>query len=105
MATLDAPRMRTAVSPGRRPTLPMRSRRPPAESRGGALEDRSRHELRSFGRRRGRKLSARQQHLLDEILPHISLPLSEAPPIEPTTLFSPPASRVWLEIGFGGGEH
>jgi tRNA (guanine-N7-)-methyltransferase len=50
-------------------------------------------------------LSARQQHLLDEILPHISLPLSEAPPIEPTTLFSPPASRVWLEIGFGGGEH
>lgn len=63
------------------------------------------HELRSFGRRHGRKLSARQQHLLDEMLPCISLPLAEAPPLSLAELFAMPASQVWLEIGFGGGEH
>ncbi len=50
-------------------------------------------------------MSARQQHLLDQVLPRVSLPLGEACPRSLADLFSPSVSRVWLEIGFGGGEH
>jgi len=52
--------------------------------------------LRSFGRRKGRKLRPHAQELMDGLLPtiQIALPLKES--IAPGT---------WLEIGFGGGEH
>jgi tRNA (guanine-N7-)-methyltransferase len=85
----------------------MPSKRLPANPGVEALQhdEAPQHELRSFGRRRGRKLSARQQHLLDEVLPRVSLPLSEAAPSALAGLFASPVSRVWLEIGFGGGEH
>ena len=62
-------------------------------------------ELRSFGRRRGRKLSARQKLLMTELLPRVAVPLSDPPPAELADWFPEPVSRVWLEIGFGGGEH
>jgi tRNA (guanine-N7-)-methyltransferase len=52
-------------------------------------------DLRSYGRRRGRKFSPRQQQLWDEALPRVRF--------EPTRLRSDRAT--WLEIGFGGGEH
>lgn len=62
-------------------------------------------ELRSFGRRRGRLMSPRQQSLLTQELPRRSIDLS-APPDGPLTqLFDAPVRDVWLEIGFGGGEH
>ncbi|MGE0626616.1 MAG: tRNA (guanosine(46)-N(7))-methyltransferase TrmB [Hyphomicrobiaceae bacterium] len=61
-------------------------------------------ELRSFGRKRGRKISARQRRLVDELLPTLSLPLSE-PAIDPAKLFGINVRDVWLEIGFGGAEH
>jgi tRNA (guanine-N7-)-methyltransferase len=64
-----------------------------------------RRELRSFGRRRGRRPSPRQAALLRDLLPRIALPLAGPPPIPLETLFDPPACEVWLEIGFGGGEH
>lgn len=84
----------------------MPSRRPPVDRGAEARDyDASSNELRSFGRRRGRKLSARQRHLLDEVLPRVSLPLGEACPSALGELFASPVSRVWLEIGFGGGEH
>lgn len=76
-------------------------------------------ELRSFGRRRGRKLSPRQQSLLDELLPKVALDLARPAAIPlasalfpalpaaaaagPTT--APSIGEVWLEIGFGGAEH
>lgn len=63
------------------------------------------HELRSFGRRRGRALSARQQHLLDDVLPKLALPLDGAAPEPLGHLFPHAPPDVWLEIGFGGGEH
>lgn len=85
--------------------MPTPSKRPPADPGAEAHDDALRHELRSFGRRRGRKLSARQQHLLDQVLPRVSLPLDGACPQSLTDLFAPGVSRVWLEIGFGGGEH
>jgi tRNA (guanine-N7-)-methyltransferase len=62
-------------------------------------------ELRSFGRRRGRKLSARQIHLLTEVGPTVRPDLAAPPPATAAALFAAPVSRVWLEIGFGGGEH
>jgi len=82
-----------------------------------------------YGRRKGPKLSAHQQHLLDYLLPQFELHLRAG--ADPRTYFSPPpggeaGSRsearesvfaktsdpgggqiqdVWLEVGFGGGEH
>lgn len=45
-------------------------------------------EIRTFGRRHGKKLSARQQTLIDEVLPILV-----------------PENGDILEIGFGAGEH
>jgi tRNA (guanine-N7-)-methyltransferase len=71
-----------------------------------------RRELRSFGRRRGRPLTARQQRLIDELLPRVRLQLDaidrDVSPAEPAQLAGalvPAARETWLEIGFGGGEH
>ena len=63
------------------------------------------HELRSYGRRRGRKPSARQAMLLEDLLPRVALPIGEAAPKQLGSLFDPQVEDVWLEIGFGGGEH
>jgi tRNA (guanine-N7-)-methyltransferase len=56
-----------------------------------------------YGRRKGPKLSAHQQQLLDHLLPEFELRLS--PGADPRSYFSQPVQEVWLEIGFGGGEH
>ncbi|MFN3559867.1 MAG: tRNA (guanosine(46)-N7)-methyltransferase TrmB [Brevundimonas sp.] len=60
--------------------------------------------LRSFGRIRSRTLKPRQAALFDTLLPTISVPDPAAGPIDPQALM-PGAKQVWLEIGFGGGEH
>jgi tRNA (guanine-N7-)-methyltransferase len=62
-------------------------------------------ELRSYGRRRGRKLSPRQESLLANTLPPLSIALGAPAPSPLRALFAPPVADVWLEIGFGGGEH
>ncbi len=67
-------------------------------------------ELRSFGRKRGRKLSARQQALLRELLPRVALDMARPAPASLETAFMSGAGEeaardVWLEIGFGGAEH
>lgn len=62
-------------------------------------------ELRSFGRRRGRKLSARQTRVLAETLPRVRPNLAHPAPPAATALFDVPVKAVWLEIGFGGAEH
>jgi tRNA (guanine-N7-)-methyltransferase len=70
------------------------------------MDERHLHlDLRSYGRRRGRKPSSRQASLLDKLLPDVGLSLSDAAPASLGTLFSPVVREVWLEIGFGGGEH
>jgi tRNA (guanine-N7-)-methyltransferase len=61
--------------------------------------------LRSYGRRRGRKPSARQAALLAGVLPRVALQLSQPPPAMMGEIVAPPVGEVWLEIGFGGGEH
>ena len=62
-------------------------------------------ELRSFGRRRTRRASARQKNLLDFELPRCRLDLSAPPEPELKRLFKADVREIWLEIGFGGGEH
>lgn len=62
-------------------------------------------DLRSYGRRHGRKFSPRQARLLEEELPRLSIDVASAPPATVADLFPGQVQDVWLEIGFGGGEH
>jgi tRNA (guanine-N7-)-methyltransferase len=61
----------------------------------------SERTLRTYGRIKSRSLKPRQARLMDELLPKLALP--EAP-FDPRAL-SPAAREVWLEAGFGAGEH
>ena len=60
--------------------------------------------LRTFGRRGGRALSPRQHSLVENLLPKLRVPVGGAGALDPASLFDG-ANEVWLEIGFGGGEH
>ena len=60
--------------------------------------------LRSFGRIKARPIKPRQAALMDTLLPAIAVPDPKAGPLDPRTMM-PEATEVWLEIGFGGGEH
>ncbi len=62
-------------------------------------------EQRLYGRRKGRPLSLRQERLLAELLPRLALDLAAPAPDPLTGLFARPVREVWLEIGFGAGEH
>ena len=63
-----------------------------------------------YGRRRGKALRPGQRRLMDELLPRLRVPGVAGPgdperaPVDPGALF-PDGRRLWLEIGFGGGEH
>jgi tRNA (guanine-N7-)-methyltransferase len=61
-------------------------------------------DLRSFGRRKGRKATPRQAALLRDVLPRVAVDLS-APSGRLPTGESEGANATWLEIGFGGAEH
>lgn len=52
--------------------------------------------LRLYGRRRGHPLRPRQERLLAETLPRLRLALEKIPALP---------RPLWLEVGFGGGEH
>lgn len=58
---------------------------------------------RLYGRRRGHPLRPRQQLLLDATLPRLRLSLEQAR--DPRAAFATPIEALWLEVGFGGGEH
>jgi len=66
-------------------------------------EHAERNRGRLYGRRKGPRLSTHQQHLLDHLLPELELHLK--PGADPRRYFSEPVKDIWLEIGFGGGEH
>ncbi len=58
------------------------------------------------GRRRGRRLRPGRAALLDGLLPKLRIALPpDGGKIDPARLFDPPKPRLWLEIGFGAGEH
>ncbi|MDQ2803546.1 MAG: tRNA (guanine(46)-N(7))-methyltransferase TrmB [Pseudomonadota bacterium] len=58
---------------------------------------------RLYGRGRGHALRPRQQRLLDETLPRIAFHPEQA--ANPLAAFGPCPRELWLEVGFGGGEH
>jgi tRNA (guanine-N7-)-methyltransferase len=58
---------------------------------------------RLYGRRRGHPLRPRQQRLLDVTLPRLRLTADQAR--DPLAAFAMPGAPLWLEVGFGGGEH
>lgn len=57
--------------------------------------------LRSYGRLKTRTIKPRQAALMESLLPALRPP---AGAFDPRRLM-PDAAEVWLEIGFGGGEH
>ena len=56
------------------------------------------------GRRKGRALRAGRKRLVDELLPRLSVSPGDDR-IDPASLFGSAVRDVWLEVGFGGGEH
>jgi tRNA (guanine-N7-)-methyltransferase len=59
---------------------------------------------RLHGRRKGKKLRPHQAGLLETLLPQLAIDLRR-PIADATSLFAREPAAVWLEIGFGGGEH
>jgi tRNA (guanine-N7-)-methyltransferase len=58
-----------------------------------------------FGRRKAKALRPGQQRALGTVLPALLIDLKEPAPKNLAALFSDPVDAVFLEIGFGGGEH
>jgi tRNA (guanine-N7-)-methyltransferase len=67
--------------------------------------EKKRQAFQFYGRRKGRPLRKGRQFLFDELLPRITIPLTAGSMLDPATLFTPRKRAIWLEIGFGGGEH
>ncbi len=55
-----------------------------------------------YGRRKGRPLRNTSKRLLEELLPAYVVPDNTS---DPAKLFTHNPSKMYLEIGFGGGEH
>ena len=63
--------------------------------------ERARGQL--YGRRKGPKLRDYQAELLESLLPKLTW--QAAPGADPAGYFDAPVEEVWLEVGFGAGEH
>jgi tRNA (guanine-N7-)-methyltransferase len=85
--------MPKAGSPGRKP-ISRTSSEPPSELT---------HQRKLYGRRKGPSLSAHQTGLLETLLPQLAL--NPTPGSAAGEYFSLKVQEVWLEIGFGAGEH
>jgi tRNA (guanine-N7-)-methyltransferase len=59
-----------------------------------------------YGRRRGKKLRAGQEALLDTLLPKLLITIPPEPQkLDLAALFGAACEKIWLEVGFGAGEH
>ena len=58
---------------------------------------------RLYGRGRGHRLRPRQLRLLEVTLPRLALTREQAG--DPLAAFTPRPAQLWLEVGFGSGEH
>src|SRR6059058_3853523 len=97
-ATLVACPSRTAASPGR-DWISLRSCGAPSD----ALVIEGRLPL-FFGRRHGRTLRPGQKALIRDFLPECALTIPASGQLDPRDVFGV-RGPIWLEIGFGGGEH
>ena len=57
------------------------------------------HLERFYGRRQGKKLRQTRLRLVDELLPHVQVTPETAPALAAAS------PDLWLEVGFGAGEH
>lgn len=112
-----------AASRGSAPIWSLKSRVPAPKERSPAeaatLSDAttaSGPRLHFHGRRKGRKLRSLQAELVDRLLPRLAIELPETGELDPQRLFGGAANRpgeapgerlgeIWLEVGFGAGEH
>jgi tRNA (guanine-N7-)-methyltransferase len=58
---------------------------------------------RLYGRSKGAPLRQRPQRLMAELYPQLAVDCTQ--PVDPDALFGRPLAGLWLEIGFGKGEH
>jgi tRNA (guanine-N7-)-methyltransferase len=58
-----------------------------------------------FGRRRGRALRPGQKARISELLPQLLITIPPSGRLDIGSVFGTMPPSVWLEIGFGGGEH
>jgi tRNA (guanine-N7-)-methyltransferase len=72
---------------------------------GGMTEDPPTGRRILYGRRQGPKLRPGRRQLLAEQLPALGFGVEPGRSLDPFALFAPRPRGVWLEIGFGGGEH
>ena len=63
------------------------------------------NQLRTYGRRKGHRLSPRKQRLVDELLPRLRIGIAAPPPESLAGMFPRMTETIALEIGFGAGEH
>jgi tRNA (guanine-N7-)-methyltransferase len=75
----------------------------PAPSEAADREHGARRRGLLHGRRKGPKLSSHQAALFESLLPRLELDLRRDS--DPETWFDSCVGDVWLEIGFGAGEH
>ncbi|MHA7870950.1 MAG: tRNA (guanosine(46)-N7)-methyltransferase TrmB [Hyphococcus sp.] len=68
------------------------------------MSDQSTYIPRLYGRRQDKPLKPRQARLMETLLPKVRAPDPSAGPLDLKALF-PQAEDIWLEVGFGGGEH
>ena len=62
-----------------------------------------RHQL--YGRHKGHHLKPRQARLVEQLLPQLRIDLDVLEVQGPAGQFDNAVTEIWLEIGFGGGEH
>jgi len=62
-------------------------------------------QRRLYGRRRGRPLRTGQRALFETLLPSLRFSLDPSRKLDPRDLFDPAPREIWLEAGFGAGEH
>jgi tRNA (guanine-N7-)-methyltransferase len=86
-----------AASAGRRPISSTASAKP------SVRVGQPRFQL--YGRRKAKPLRPRQRQLIDSLLPRLRIDIEDARAINPPAFFDVPPRDIWLEIGFGGGEH
>ena len=70
-------------------------------------ESRQFRDKRWYGRRHGRKLRQGRQALIDNLLPslRVPLPIVRKATVDLPGLFKKTPKAIWMEIGFGSGEH
>lgn len=83
---------------------PLASEAPPKPT--GEPTRRETGQIQFYGRRKGKPLNSGRRTLLETLLPTLTIPAPDPGEIvAPRGLFSAAPETVWLEIGFGGGEH